>query len=152
VQFEQQVNGQRLVASTPELLEAALSQTKESIKAGEGFPCIVDLRKKLEMGEFPASRCKDAGISYLHLPVTPESLSEQDIDHVRREFGRNWGRVLVISTHGQRAVLMVAMQAARVAGIGAADAAKKFPELTDPALKQYLEAYLNRHQVGYASV
>ena len=148
MQYEQTVNGQRLVAATPDVFEQTLKLSADAIKAGEGFPCVVDLRKKQEMSEFPAAKCKELGINYAHVPVTPETLSEQDIDHCRREFARGWGRVLVISQGGQRALLMVILQAARVQGWKAPEATAKCPDLQLPTYKQYLEGYLSRHEVG----
>ena len=135
--MELELNGQTLVA-----LDA---QELDSVFAGADCKCLVDLRKAQERSDSPAPRCKEKGIAYVHVPVTPATLSEQDLDFVRRETGRRWGRLAVLSSGGQRAAALVLMHAGRSGQWSDEDTLARCPELED-AWKQQVRTYLARHR------
>lgn len=141
MRFEAEVHGQKLVGAPVAELDELLALSAEDIKAGKGYPCVVDVRKKMEASVAPAAKCKELGISYQHVPVTLESYSEQDMDHLRREFARKWGRVLVISAGGERASFLVLSHAARALSWKGEEALEKCP----PRWRGKLDAYLHRH-------
>lgn len=138
--LELEVNGQTLVGADLAQLQAALADPEKK------YPCVVDLRRRTEWSESPAPKFKELGVKYVPLPVDAETFSEQDMDAVRREFARHWGKVLVVSVRGARSCFLVLAHAARVQGWSYEDALAKCPDLKNhEQLCAHLRSYLQRH-------
>jgi len=106
---------------------------------------VVDLRKVTEITSLPD--LKEKGIKRVSIPLTPDTWSEQDMDALRREFLRGESPVVVVSTGGQRAALMVLQHVARALQWNLEDALGKSAEVANrPELKTLLQDYLQRHQ------
>lgn len=109
------------------------------------YKCVVDLRKAQERTEELAPKCKEKGVAYVHVPVTAESWSEQDMDFLRRETARRWGKMAVVSTGGQRAAAVLLMHWGRSGVKTDEDVFAQCAEL-DEAWKPRIQDYLARHR------
>ena len=147
--WEIELNNQKLVAAPASELSSVLALTPDAIKQGEGFACVVDLRKSQEIQDKPNARLQELGVRYVQVPVTAATFSEQDMDAVRREFARSWGQVLVVSQGGTRATFLTLAHAARVRGWSPEQAMESCPKMR-PAEEQawvdHLSCYLARHR------
>ena len=122
----------------------ALSEDK--LGDGTGFGSVVDLRKAFEIKADPAPGLKEKSIAYCRLGIDAKSLSEQDMDHLRRELARRAGPYAVVSSGGKRALAMCLMHAGRTAGWSVADTLAKSKEIADDAvLSAEVKSYLERH-------
>ena len=130
---ELELNGQNLVALDVGSLELS------------DYKCVVDLRKAQERTEELAPQCKEKGVSYVHVPVTAQTWSEQDMDFLRRETARRHGKVAVVSAGGQRAAAVLLMHWGRSGVASDDDTLAKCPELED-AWKERIKSYLARHR------
>lgn len=145
MELELEVNGQKIRALSVDHLEKFRKADKENC------PRLVDLRKVTEIEEDLTAEFKEAEKPYLRIPVRADTLSEQDMDAMRREFGRRLGPYAVISTGGLRAAAMLLMHAGRNQEWSYEDALKKCQELKKSkgheALKERMKGYLERHAV-----
>jgi hypothetical protein len=146
MRWEIEINGTKIVAGPAAELTPLLELTPEAVKAGEGFPCVVDVRKAMEIVEKPTARLKELGVRYVPVPVTVATFSEQDMDAIRREFARSWPRLLVISQGGIRASFLALAHAARVKGWSLKEATESCSGLPKEWL-DHLGPYLARHKV-----
>ena len=147
MQWDIEVNQQKIAARPVQQLEALLKLTADDIKAGQGFLCVVDLRKVTEISKKPA--LKELDVRYVSVPVVVETFSEQDMDFVRREFARHWGRVLIVSEGGVRATFFALAHAARAQKWTLERALSECPALAkEKPWLDYLTAYLSRHQAA----
>ncbi|MCA9795822.1 MAG: hypothetical protein KC910_28640 [Candidatus Eremiobacteraeota bacterium] len=113
----------------------------------KAYPQVIDLRRNHEVDGKLAEKLREEGVHYTHIPVSPETLSEQDVDHARWEFARRKGPYAVLSTKGVRAAAVVLMHAARVEDWSLDETLKKCPELKkEKKLKAFLAGYLERHR------
>lgn len=106
---------------------------------------VIDCRKS---NEIPADEAKPAegGPKVVHLPMTAATLSEQDMDQLRRELARAEGPFEVVSTNGRRAAAAVLAHAGRVLGWKPAEALAKCPAVGEhPHLSTFVNRYLDEH-------
>lgn len=106
---------------------------------------VIDCRKS---NEIPAGEAAPAegGPKVIRLPMTAQTLSEQDMDQLRREFARGAGPFVVASETGLRAATVVLAHAGRVQGWKADDALARCPALGErAALAGFLRFYLAEH-------
>lgn len=145
MRWEVEVNRDKLVAAPVGELTELLAKTAEAIQEN-GPKCVVDLRRGLEISEKPAARLRELGVNYVQVPVSAETFSEQDMDCVRREFARRWGRVLVVSEKGARAIYFVLSHAARAQGWSYEQAVASCSPLAGETIwLDHLRPYLARH-------
>lgn len=127
------------------LAMTALSQDKLGDAAG--FGSVVDLRKAFEISEDPAPGLKEKNIAYCRMGIDAGSLSEQDMDHLRRELARRAGPYAVVSSGGKRAAAMCLMHAGRTLGWSVDDTLKRCQEVAqDKMLSAEVQSYLERHR------
>lgn len=138
MKLELELNGQTLVALDAEALDLT------------EYKCVVDLRKAQERAEELAPKCKEKGVAYVHVPVTAETWSEQDMDFLRRETARRWGKLAVLSQGGQRAAAMLLMHWGRSGTRTDEDTLAQCADLQD-AWKDRIKDYLARHRERQSS-
>ncbi len=129
-----EVNGRKITA-----IPVAM---RDQIQAPE---VLLDCRRSTEFpsGQVPAP---PEGLKLVRLPLSAESLSEQDLEQVRREFARSAGPFLVVSQTGLRAATVVLAHAGRVLGWKPEEALARCPGLeADPRLTGFLTRYLKEH-------
>lgn len=106
---------------------------------------LIDLRTFTELADQTPPRSPE-GWGYRRLPITGGTVSEQDLDILRREFFRRSHTVLV-GPNESRAPLLVAAALARLEKGGWNGAARAELEADHPEqeLERWLTAYLVRH-------
>ncbi len=143
MELEVNVKGQNIKAVSQDKLADIIPNAKEP------HPHVIDLRKILEIEDYQEDKFKDAGFTYRRIPVEPLTLSEQDMDALRREFARQRGRYIVFSSGGIRAAALVLMHAARTLKWNFEETLDKCPELKNSQqhaeLKHWMKDYLKRH-------
>lgn len=133
MRLDVEVNGRRIAA-----VSAADRGTPEG-------GVVVDCRKS---SEIPADEAKPAegGPKVVRLPMTADTLSEQDLDQLRREFARAEGPFVVVSTNGRRAAAAVLAHAGRVLGWKSDEALAKCPDVgSHPQLAAFVKRYVEEH-------
>lgn len=111
---------------------------------------VVDLRTFLEVGEQPAPRSPE-GWGYRRLPITGATVSEQDLDVLRREFFRR-SHTVVIGPNASRSRLLAAAALSRLEQGGWNGGARAEAEANhgENDLQNWLTDYLV--QIGRAHV
>ncbi len=109
---------------------------------------IIDLRTFLEAGEDSTPRTPE-GWGYRRLPITGSTVSEQDIDVLRREFFRK-PQSVVIGPNSSRASLLITASLSRHEQKGWENAKDVEVDSNhgESHLQEWLDAYLARHGVG----
>lgn len=113
---------------------------------GEEKVSVLDIRTAHEEEQEKLDKTPD---TWLHrrLPIGGSTISEQDIDVFRREQRRH-GRLIVVTCNMARAGLLVLTDLARIGRRGFDE--KDLRELDgledEAALKEWLDAYLDRHK------
>lgn len=133
MRLDVEVNGRRI---------AAVSAADRGTPQGG---VVIDCRKS---NEIPADEEKPAegGPKVVPLPLTAETLSEQDMDQARREFARAEGPFTVVSQDGRRAAAVVLAHAARVLQWKSDEALAKCPEVAaHPQLAAFVKRYVDEH-------
>ncbi len=121
--------------------------SEDQLGDGAAFGSVIDLRRSFEVKSDPAPGLKEKNIAYYRMAIDAGSLSEQDMDHLRRELARRQGPYAVISTGGKRAATMLLMHAARTLGWDADEALKRCSEVReDQRLSQELKSYIEQHK------
>jgi hypothetical protein len=106
---------------------------------------VLDCRRSTEIPTQEAPTPAE-GLKVVRLPLTAETLSEQDMDQARREFARSPGPFLVLSQTGFRAATVVLAHAGRVLGWKPEEALSHCPGLeANPLLVGFLTRYLVEH-------
>lgn len=129
-----EVNGKKIAAGSVE--ERGRGTTPQ---------VILDCRKA---NEIPAGEPAPAegGPKLVRLPMTAATMSEQDVDQVRREIARTEGPFLVLSETGMRAATVVLAHAGRALGWKPEEALARCPGLeAKPLLAGFLRSYLVEH-------
>jgi hypothetical protein len=122
----------------------AMSQDK--LGDGSGFGSVVDLRKAFEIKDDPAPGLKEKNVAYYRMGIDAASLSEQDMDHLRRELARRAGPYAIVSSGGKRAVAMCLMHAGRTLGWSVGDTLAKSKDVAeDKVLSAEITNYIERH-------
>lgn len=118
-----------------------------AIKEQFGRVCVVDLRKEIHIQNQKElmAQYKEQGIHYVHVPVTFETASEQDLDTFRRECARHWSDLRVVSSDGCDACYFAAAHVFRKEGWTAERCRDDIPELAKSPWYSVLESYLSRH-------
>lgn len=112
---------------------------------------VVDLRTFVEAGEEAPPRSPE-GWGYRRLPITGATVSEQDLDVLRREFFRRT-HTIVMGPNSSRPRLLVAAALSRLdqGGWKGGARAEADPSHGENALQDWLTAYLSRHGFEVAS-
>lgn len=124
--------------------------------AGEGFGSVVNMREADEMHELAPEEerraAEDAGLTYLHHPVSGEGLSDRIVDDFRRKASGLPAPVLVHCASGKRSGAMVMMHVAAEQGMSGEEVietAKSMGfECDTPELEQFVKSYVNRQNKG----
>ncbi len=139
MKIELEVNGQTIHALSEEEWKR------------DDYPRVIDLRRADEVDPGLAAEMKEADKVYLRVPISPETLSEQDLDRLRWEFARRKGPYAVISTQGVRAAALVLMHAARTQKWDLDKVFKECPAVKkDKGLEAFVTGYLERHSARSA--
>lgn len=121
--------------------------SEDALGDGSDYAYVVDLRKAFEIKTNPAPGLKEKNIPYCRLGIDAGSLSEQDMDHLRRELARRAGHYAVVSSGGKRAVAMCLMHAGRTGRWSVQDTLARSKEIAeDPVLSAEVRGYLERHR------
>ena len=137
----------RLMAGDIKLLENLNDLDASAIKEKFGSVCVVDLRKEMhiEKQKELTAKYKEQGVQYVHVPVTFDTASEQDLDTFRRECARNWSDLRVVSLDGSDACYFAAAHVFRKQGWTSQRCESEIPELARSQWLPVLESYLTRH-------
>lgn len=120
--------------------------SEDALGDGAGYAYVVDLRKAFEIKSDPAPGLKEKNIPYYRMGIDAHSLSEQDMDHLRRELARRAGHYAVVSLGGKRAAAMCLMHAGRTHHWSVEDTLAKCKEVADDkGLAAEVRGYLERH-------
>jgi hypothetical protein len=123
------------------------AMSQDVLGDASGFGSVVDLRKAFEVSSDPGPALKEKNIAYYRMGIDAKSLSEQDMDHLRRELARRAGPYAIVSTGGKRAVAMCLMHAGRTEGWSVEDTLAKSQEVADDSvLSAEVKSYLERHR------
>ncbi|MEW6282367.1 MAG: hypothetical protein AB1758_27415 [Candidatus Eremiobacterota bacterium] len=126
---------------------AITALSEDALGDASAFRYVVDLRKAHELTEDPSASFKERNIQYYRMPVSAADISEQDLDHLRRELARSGGPYAVVSGGGKRAAALVLMHAGRTLGWSVEETLSRCPELgDDPILRAHIQSYLERHR------
>jgi len=121
----------------------------------DGFRTIVNLRTEGEE-EQPLSPAKErqiveqAGMKYVHLPVSPASIGPELVDKFRAQIAELPGPVLVHCASGMRAGAFSMMATATKQGWSGDETLEKAKAMgfacEAPELKQFVRSYVDGHQ------
>lgn len=131
--------------------------TEEKIPqlAREGFKSVINLRTVGEKEqplspEEEGAKVKAAGMSYLHIPVSSQAMSPEQVDQFREELTRQPGPVFVHCHKGKRAGAFAMMHAAVGAGWSGEETLQKAEQMgfacDQPALKDFVKGYIDRNR------
>lgn len=113
---------------------------------------LIDLRtsQEVEKSDFDLKALSEKEISHTRIPVTSITLSEQDVDKIRGEFRRHPKKTSwLISQGGQRACALIFLHQARNQNWSLEKLDELFPQVQeDRDLYSWIQAYLERHQIG----
>ncbi len=106
---------------------------------------VVDLRTFVEVGEQPVPRTPE-GWGYRRLPITGATVSEQDLDVLRREFFRR-PQTVIVGPNASRSRLLAAAALSRLeqGGWNGGDRAEVETSHGEDQLRSWLTDYLVRH-------
>lgn len=122
--------------------------------ASQGFKAIVNFRTDGEEDQplspaDEAKRVKGLGLAYLHLPVSPKSLSTETVDKFREQFSALPQPVFAHCKGGTRAGAMVMMHLASEQGMSGEQTLKQAEQMgfecKQPELKKFVETYVDQH-------
>jgi uncharacterized protein (TIGR01244 family) len=125
--------------------------------ADEGFKAIVNLRPKGEDDQqldpdAEADIARDLGLRYLNLPVTMDSISEDQVDAFRRQLSELPEPIYVHCSAGKRAGAFVMMHTAAEQDMSGDEALKKAEEMgfecDQPELESFVKNYVNNHEAS----
>lgn len=127
--------------------QSVTALSEDQLGDGAGFGSVIDLRRSFEVKSDPAPGLKEKNVAYYRMAIDALSLSEQDMDHLRRELARRQGPYAVVSAGGKRAATMLLMHAARTLGWSSEEALKRCSEVReDKLLSQEVKSYLEQHK------
>jgi len=122
--------------------------------ADDRFRAVVNFRAEGEE-EQPFSprheglKVQAAGMDYLNIPVTVDSLGADVVDRFRRQFDNLAKPVYAHCRSGKRAAAMIMMHLAREQGLSGEQALKKAEELgleyDSPELAEFIRTYVDDH-------
>lgn len=115
----------------------------DELEGADGYRHVIDLRKAHEIGDDRAKAYKEKGVAYVRVPVGPDTLSEQDLDHVRWELARRKGPYAIVSRDGHRAATVLLMHAGRTNKWSPEETLQR-AELPQE-LQKHVRDYLERH-------
>lgn len=120
---------------------------------GEGFGSVVNLRtsREVEDGLRPSLEERavtELGLDYLHIPVSMEDLSEEQVDRFRARFEDLKKPVYVHCASGMRAGAFVMMELGVRNGWSGEQTLEKARQLgfecDEPEMKKFVTAYIDR--------
>lgn len=134
------------------------NQLKELANAG--FKSIINFRTEGEEDQ-PLSptqegeNVKQLGLSYLHIPVSMKSMSEETVDQLREQFHELPKPVFAHCKSGKRAGAMVMMHMASKQGLSGKQTLQQAEQMgfkcDQPELKQFVETYVDNHAMDARS-
>lgn len=141
------INGEVTVGPQP-----SAEQLKEL--ASSGFKSIVNFRTEGEEDQ-PLSptqegeNAKQLGLTYLHIPVSMKSMSEETVDQFREHYPDLPKPVFAHCKSGKRAGAMVMMHMASNQGLSGKQTLQQAEQMgfkcDQPELKQFVETYVDSH-------
>lgn len=122
--------------------------------AREGFRSIVNMREADEKHtlepEEEERAAVEAGLSYLHHPVSGDDLSDELVDDFRRKISELPAPALVHCASGKRSGAMVMMHIAAERGMSGEEVIRQAEsmgfECDTPELEQFVKSYVERHK------
>lgn len=129
--------------------------TESEIKSlpAEGFMSVVNFRTTGEEGQ-PLSpddelqRVHEAGMNYLHVPVSMDGMDQSKVDSFREQFASLPKPVFAHCKSGKRAGAMTMMHMAVEHGMTGEQALQKAEEMgfecDKPELMQFVKSYINK--------
>lgn len=125
--------------------------------ADERFRAVVNFRAE-EEEEQPFSprqeglKVRAAGMDYLNIPITVDSLGADVVDRFRRQFDSLAKPVYAHCGHGERAAALIMMHLARKQGLSGEQTLKKAEDMgleyDSPELTQFIRTYVDEHGNG----
>lgn len=120
--------------------------------AERGFQSVVNFRTAEEKQEITPEEerriAEEAGLKYLHHPVSPEALDDKLVDDFRRKLADLPGPVLVHCASGKRAGAMTLMALAAEEGLNGEAAIEKGRasglDLSQEQIGQFVKGYADR--------
>lgn len=107
---------------------------------------IVDLRTKLELGDDEAPEVGE-NWEYRRLPVSGTTISEQDLDVLRREQLRNTQTVVLSPNQARGPLMVLAGEARKQRRALSKDELSSLKDLSkEKKTQKWLDAYLERHE------
>ena len=124
--------------------------------ADEGFRSVVNMREEDEKHELEPDderrAAEEAGLTYLHHPVSGKDLSDDVVDEFRRKTTEMPAPVLVHCASGKRSGAMVMMHMAAEKGMSGNEVIEKAEamgfECDTPELEEFVKSYVDRHNGG----
>lgn len=121
--------------------------------AEEGFRSVVNMQQRSEdqkLGPDEERRLAEAaGLTYLHHPVSKETLSDETVDTFRRRVSELPGPIVVHCASGKRSGALVMMHMAAASGLTGDQALKKAEdagfECDSEELETFVKSYVDRH-------
>lgn len=121
--------------------------------ADEGFSSVVNMREEDEKHELEPDderrAAEEAGLTYLHHPVSGKDFSDEIVDQFRRKAAEMPAPVLVHCASGKRSGAMVMMHLAAERGMSGDEVIEKAEamgfECDTPELEQFVKSYVDRH-------
>lgn len=120
--------------------------------AKQGFKSVVNFRaEEEEVGQLEPDAeeavCKAAGMAYLHVPVSMDSMGPEVVDRFRAEYEKLPKPVFAHCKSGKRAGAMVMMDVACKQGMSGKQTLEKAEQMgfecDQPELKQFVESYVD---------
>lgn len=124
--------------------------------ADEGFRSVVNMREADERHELEPDEerraAEEAGLIYLHHPVSGRHLSDEVVDEFRRKATQMPAPMLVHCASGKRSGAVVMMHMAAETGMSGDEVIEKAAsmgfECDTPGLEQFVRNYADRHAGG----
>ena len=127
----------------------------ESIRriADQGFRTVVNMKTAEEEQELSPEQeallARDAGLDYLHYPVSGDALTEGVVDSFREKAPGLPPPILVHCSSGKRSGALVMMHLASERGMSGEDAIRGAEtaglNLGKPELREWVKSYVERH-------
>ncbi|MCB1993240.1 MAG: protein tyrosine phosphatase family protein [Geminicoccaceae bacterium] len=122
--------------------------------AAEGFRSVVSFQTREEEQKLPIEDEREAaaqaGLAFLHQPVSGDSLDDETVDRFRDALGGLPKPVLLHCSSGKRAGAMTMMHLASEMGLSGDEALEKAAsmgfECDNPKLEAFVRDYVDRHQ------
>lgn len=121
--------------------------------AREGFRSVVNMKTRDEKQELPPDEerrlAEEAGLTYLHHPVSGDQLSDEVVDSFRRKAADLPAPALVHCASGKRSGAVVMMHIASERGMSGEQVIEQAEQMgfecDTPELEGFVKSYVDRH-------